>query len=205
MDGIQNIGDVRRNTFYMKFIRKNLSNILFVLFALFLFTPYGLPVRAFLIKGVSVVTTGVFNIEIDEDEREKLDDFSWNLVSMKGENLNFASLEGKVILVNFWATWCPPCVAEMPGMEELYEAYGDRVEFVFIARDEHERVVKFLEKKNLNLPVYYERTSPPEVLSTSSLPTTYLIDSKGMIRVDKVGAADWNSKKVRSLLDELIQ
>ena len=205
MDGIQNIGDVRRNTFYMKFIRKNLSNILFVLFALFLFTPYGLPVRALLIKGVSVVTTGVFNIEIDEDEREKLDDFSWNLVSMKGENLNFASLEGKVILVNFWATWCPPCVAEMPGMQKLYEAYGDRVEFVFIARDEHERVVKFLEKKNLNLPVYYERTSPPEVLSTSSLPTTYLIDSKGMIRVDKVGAADWNSKKVRSLLDELIQ
>ncbi len=189
----------------MKFIRKNLSNILFVLFALFLFTPYGLPVRALLIKGISVVTTGIFNIEVDEEEREKLDDFNWNLVSMKGENLNFASLEGKVILVNFWATWCPPCVAEMPGMQELYEAYGDRVEFVFIARDDHDRVVKFLERKKLDLPVYYERTRPPAVLSSSSLPTTYLIDSEGVVRVDKVGAADWNSKKVRSLLDELIQ
>ena len=189
----------------MKFIRKNLSNILFVLFALFLFTPYGLPVRALLIKGISVVTTSVFNMEVDEDEREKLDDFRWNLVSMSGENLDFESLKGKVILVNFWATWCPPCVAEMPGMQKLYDDYRDRVEFVFIARDDHERVVEFLNKKNLSLPVYYERTAPPEKMSTSSLPTTYLIDSQGMIRVDKVGAADWNSKKVRTLLDGLIQ
>ena len=205
MDDVQKIWNVVRNPFYMKFIRKNLSNILFVLFALVLFTPYGLPVSALLIKGLSVVTTRVFNMEVDEDEREKLDDFNWNLGSMSGEKLNFESLKGKVILVNFWATWCPPCVAEMPSMQELYEDYGDRVAFVFIARDDHERVVKFLEKKNLSLPVYYERTAPPKVMTTSSLPTTYVIDSQGMIRVDKVGAADWNSKKVRSLLDEMIQ
>lgn len=205
MDGIQRIRNVGRNAFYVKFIRKNLSNILFVLFALFLFTPYGLPVRALLIKGVSVVTTGIFDIEVDEAKRERLNDFNWQLVSMSGENLDFKSLSGKVILVNFWATWCPPCVAEMPGMQNLYDDYGDRVAFVFIARDDHERVVKFLKKKNLDLPVYYERTSPPEVLSTSSLPTTFLIDAKGMIRVDKVGAADWNSKKVRALLDSMIQ
>ncbi|MGA9271236.1 MAG: TlpA disulfide reductase family protein [Lutimonas sp.] len=189
----------------MKFIRKNLSNILFVLFALFLFTPYGLPVRALLIKGVSVVTTSVFNIEVDASEREKLESYNWKLITMSGENMDFQSLEKKVILVNFWATWCPPCVAEMPGMQKLYDDYGDRVAFVFVARDEQGRVEEFLKKKNLNLPVYYERTAPPELLSTSSLPTTYLIDTQGMIRVDKVGAADWNSKKVRSLLDELIQ
>ena len=205
MDGIQRIWNVSRNPVCMKFIRKNLSNILFVLFALFLFTPYGLPVRALLIKGISVVTTSVFNMEVDEADREKLDDFNWNLVSKSGENLDFKSLKGKVILVNFWATWCPPCVAEMPGMQDLYDDYGDRVEFLFIARDDHERVIKFLKKKNLDLPVYYERTAPPKVMSTSSLPTTYVIDSQGMIRVDKVGAADWNSKKVRALLDGLIQ
>lgn len=205
MDDLKKIRYVVRNSFYMKFIRKNLSNILFLLFALFLFTPYGLPVRALLIKGLSVVTTRVFNMEVDEDEREKLNDFNWNLASMSGENLSFESLKGKVILVNFWATWCPPCVAEMPGMQELYDDYGDRVAFVFIARDDHERVVKFLQKKNLSLPVYYERTAPPKAMTTSSLPTTYVIDSQGMIRVDKVGAADWNSKKVRSLLDEMLQ
>ena len=205
MDDLKKIRYVVRNSFYMKFIRKNLSNILFLLFALFLFTPYGLPVRALLIKGLSVVTTRVFNMEVDEDEREKLNDFNWNLASMSGENLSFESLKGKVILVNFWATWCPPCVAEMPGMQELYDDYGDRVAFVFIARDDHERVVKFLQKKNLSLPVYYERTAPPKAMTTSSLPTTYVIDSQGMILVDKVGAADWNSKKVRSLLDEMLQ
>ena len=205
MDGIQKIWNVSRNPVYVKFIRKNLSNILFVLIALFLFTPYGLPVCALLIKGISVVTTSVFNIEVDEAEREKLNQFNWNLVSISGESMDFKSLEGKVILLNFWATWCPPCVAEMPGMQELYNDYGNRVEFVFIARDDHERVVKFLEKKNLDLPIYYERSAPPEELSTSSLPTTYVIDSQGMIRVDKVGATDWNSKKVRALLDGLIK
>ena len=188
----------------MKFIRKNLSNILFVLSALFLFTPYGLPVRAFLIKGISAVTTRVFNLEVDEEERKKLEDFNWDLVSMSGENLDFETLEGRVVLVNFWAIWCPPCVAEMPGMQELYQDYGDRMAFVFVARDDHERVLQFLKKKELDLPVYYERTAPPGKLATSSLPTNYLIDPQGMIRIDKVGAADWNSKKVRSLLDEMI-
>ena len=204
MDDIQRVGNVSWNPFCMNFIKKNLSNILLVLFALFLFTPYGLPVRALLIKGVSVVTTNVFDLEVDESERKKLDDFNWKLVSTSGENLDFESLQGKVVLVNFWATWCPPCVAEMPGMQELYESYGDRVEFVFVARDEHDRVLKFMDRKNLSVPIYYERTAPPEELKTSSLPTTYLIDPQGTIRIDKVGAADWNSKKVRALLDELI-
>ncbi len=125
--------------------------------------------------------------------------------------LNFEELQKRLserddqlLVVNFWATWCPPCVAEMPGMQELYESYGDRVEFVFVARDEHDRVLKFMDRKNLSVPIYYERTAPPEELKTSSLPTTYLIDPQGTIRIDKVGAADWNSKKVRGLLDELI-
>jgi thiol-disulfide isomerase/thioredoxin len=189
----------------MSFIKKNLSNILFVLFALYLFSPYGLPVRAYLIRGISVVTTGVFELEVDASEREKLTDYRWQLVDLSGRPLNFESLKGKVVLVNYWATWCPPCVAEMPSMQELYNDYGDRVEFVFVARDEQEKVLKFLEKKSLDLPVFYERTAPPEVLSSSSLPTTFLIDSEGVIRIDKVGAANWNSKKVRSLLDDLIQ
>ena len=189
----------------MKFIRKNLSNILFVLFALFLFSPYGLPVRAFLIKGVSMVTTRLFDLEVEEKDRVSLDDYNWTLVDRNGQVHDFATLEGKVVLLNFWATWCPPCVAEMPGMQELYDAYGDRVEFVFLARDQLERVEDFISKNGYTLPVYFERSAPPGELSSGSLPTTYIIDASGAIRVKKVGAADWNSGKVRDLLDEMLQ
>ena len=133
-------------TTLMKFIRKNLSNILLVLFALFLFSPYGLPVRAFLIKGVSKVTTLVFDLEIDEEDRVSLGQYNWQLVSHRGEAVSFSDMQGKVVLVNFWATWCPPCIAEMPGMQDLFEAYGDRVEFLFVARDDPERVEGFISK-----------------------------------------------------------
>jgi thiol-disulfide isomerase/thioredoxin len=189
----------------MRFIRKNLSNILFVLFALFLFSPYGLPLRAFLIKGVSMVTTRIFDMEVDPDKREALSEYGWFLEDPKGENLDFRSSRGKVVLVNFWATWCPPCVAEMPSMQQLYEAYGDRVEFMFVARDDREKVEGFLQKKGYTFPVYFERSNPPAELRSNSLPTTYLIDKSGMIRVEKVGAADWNSAKVRDLLETLVK
>jgi thiol-disulfide isomerase/thioredoxin len=189
----------------MKFIRKNLSNILLVLFALFLFSPYGLPVRAFLIKGVSKVTTLVFDLEIDEEDRVSLGEYNWQLVSRRGEAVSFSDMQGKVVPVNFWATWCPPCIAEMPGMQDLFEAYGDRVEFLFVARDDPERVEGFISKNQYSFPVFFEITSPPDVLSSNSLPTTYVIDASGVIRVEKVGAADWNSDKVRDLLEELLK
>lgn len=189
----------------MNFIRKNLSNILFVLFALFLFSPYGLPLRALLIKGVSMITTQVFDLEVDEEERVSLSDYNWKLVGSDGQPMDFRAMKGKVVLVNFWATWCPPCVAEMPGMQDLYEKFGDRIEFMFIARDEQDRVERFISKNTYSFPVYFEKTAPPSEMRSNSLPTTYLIDKTGAIRVNKTGAADWNSNKVHKLIEDLLK
>lgn len=189
----------------MNFIRKNLSNILFVLFVLFLFSPYGLPVRALLIKGVSMVTTQLFGLEIDEKERLSVTNKKWLLQDFNGNTVDFNDLQGKVVLLNYWATWCPPCIAEMPGMQDLYNQYGDRVTFLFVAHDEPERVRGFIEKNSYTFPVYFEMSSAPQELGSNSLPTTYVIDSKGRIAVEKVGAADWNSKKVRNLLEDLLE
>lgn len=189
----------------MKFIKKNLSNILFFGFILFLFTPYGLPLRATLIKGVSFVTTRVFSLEIDKDERIKLSTYDWQLVDIEGNKVDFNTYKNKVIVVNFWATWCPPCIAEMPGFEKLYQDYKNDVVFLFVANDDPKKVEKFISNKGYSHPVYYQLTEAPKDLLSNSLPTTYIINKEGEIIVDKTGAADWNSGKVRDLLDTLIK
>lgn len=189
----------------MNFIKKNLSNILFFGFVIFLFTPYGLPVRAMLTRGVSYVTTRVFSMEIDENERKVLSSYDWKLVNDKGEVIDANNFKGKVVFVNFWATWCPPCVAEMPSLQSLYEDYKDDVVFLFVANDKKVKVEKFIKDKKHTIPVYFQASESPVEIQSNSLPTTYIINQKGEIVVEKTGAADWNSKRVRNLLDKLIQ
>ena len=189
----------------MDFIKKNISNIIFIGFIIFLFTPYGLPVRATFIKGVSLITTRVFSMEIEKDEQVLIENYNWQLLNLEGDVVNFESFKEQVVVVNFWATWCPPCVAEMPSFQRLFDAYGDKVVFLFVANDEPDRVLSFIDDNNYELPIYYQQTKVPEEMNSNSLPTTYIIDTSGHIVASKVGAADWNSNKIRKLLDKLIQ
>lgn len=189
----------------MSFIKKNIYNILFFAFFIFLFTPYGLPVRAIMIKGVSFITTRVLSLELDKADVNKIKSYNWTLIDLKGEKINFSSFKNKVVVVNYWATWCPPCVAEMPSFQKLYNDYSEKVVFLFIANDEQARVEKFIENKKYTIPVYYQASRGLEEMQSNSLPTTYVINKNGEIVVDKTGAVDWNSGKVRSLLDNLIK
>jgi thiol-disulfide isomerase/thioredoxin len=189
----------------INFVKKNLSNILFIGFIIFLFTPYGLPVRALLIKGVSMVTTRIFSLETDADKRVQIDSYQWTLQDFSGEKVNFGAFENKVVVLNFWATWCPPCIAEMPGFQELNDLYKDKVSFLFVTSDKKERVNQFMKDKRYTFPVYFQVSPSPGPLKSNSLPTTYIIDQQGMIVVEKAGAADWNSPKVRRILDHLLQ
>jgi thiol-disulfide isomerase/thioredoxin len=189
----------------MNFIKKNLFNIIFLAFIIFLFTPFGLPVRATLIKGVSYVTTGVFNLELDKSDVIRLNSYDWTLVDVEGKKIDFNSFKNRLVVVNYWATWCPPCVAEMPSFQNLYDAYKDKVVFLFVANDEQRRVEKFIENKKYTIPVYYQVTQSPKEMQSNSLPTTFIINKNGEIVVNKTGAVNWNSNKVRNLLDNLSQ
>jgi len=189
----------------MEFLKKHWSNILFFGFLIFMFTPPGMPIRSLLIKGVSYVTSRVENLEIPKDKRLKLTDYNWKLVDNKGNEINFADYQGKVILINNWATWCPPCVAEMPSLQKLYDAYQDKIDFLFVAHDKPEKVSAFLQKRKMHIPVVFPQSEIPKLLQTPSIPTTFIIDKNGEIVVQKTGAADWNSKQVQQILDALIK
>lgn len=141
----------------------------------------------------------------NEEDRARIDSYQWRLVDIEGIPFDFEKAKGKVVLVNFWATWCPPCVAEMPSLQELYDDYGDKVAFLFVTNDAKEKVAPFMEEKGYTLPIFHETSKAPDQLVSRSIPATYLIDKEGNIVIDKVGAANWNSDKVRSTIDALLQ
>ncbi|VAW12451.1 hypothetical protein MNBD_BACTEROID03-1454 [hydrothermal vent metagenome] len=184
----------------MKPTKKQLTNAAYIIFiVLFLFTPVGFYLKVYVSRLFSFSPT-----ELSEEERKILNDYTWKLSGLEGDSFDFEGTRGRIVFVNFWATWCPPCVAEMPSLEELYKDYGDKVEFVFVAHDEKEKVSLYMYKKRYSFPVYFERTSSPDLLSPEYIPTTYVIDEKGEIVVQTTGAKNWNSNTTRQLLDKLL-
>ncbi len=129
--------------------------------------------------------------------------YLWQLTDMQGNTINFADLKNKVILINMWATWCPPCIAEMSSLQDLYNEYKQDVAFLFITNDNKQEVKTFLENKNYNFPVYFPKTQYPNDLKCNSLPTTFLISKEGKIIIQKRGLAKWNSKRIKKIIDSL--
>ena len=149
---------------------------------------------------VSVIKPSAFA----KADQTQLPPFNYKVVSVAGIERQSAVGQGNVTFISYWATWCPPCIAELPSIEALYKDYGNKVDFLLITNESPEVVTKFLEKKSLNIPAVLPRMETPEVLFESSIPTNYLIDRKGNIVIKKNGPADWNSDRVREILDALI-
>ncbi|MFC4222094.1 TlpA family protein disulfide reductase [Flagellimonas marina] len=184
----------------MKLSKEQISNGVWILaIILIVFTPVGFHLRVLVSK---LVAASADVVEVNE--QDTLKNYHWSLVSTDGKPMNFESNRGKVVLVNFWATWCPPCVAELPSLVELHEDYGDKVDFAFVASDERDKVSAFLEKKGYQLPVFFEASQTPDELMSKSIPATYIISKSGKIVVDEKGAANWNSESTRALLDSLL-
>ncbi|WP_158975913.1 TlpA disulfide reductase family protein [Cellulophaga sp. L1A9] len=184
----------------MKFTRDKIINFVVLIAAgIILFTPLGFPVKVFVNKLISFAPS-----EVDKGEQLKLTDYNWKLNSLDHHTLNFERYKDRVIIVNFWATWCPPCVAEMPEFQELYQDYKDKVVFLFVTNDDQQKVAAFMAKKQYTLPVYYPKSTTPDLLQSTAIPATFIINKNGEIVVDKTGSANWNSEKIRKLLDRLI-
>jgi len=184
----------------MKLAKKQWINAAWIIgMILILFTPVGFYARVFIGRLLST-SAAVLKTEL----QMPVENYDWQLVDAKGNDFNFMDAKGKVILVNFWATWCPPCVAEMPSLQGLYDDYNDKVVFMFVAQDKVEKVSAFIAKKGYTLPVYYSKTEAPSVLTSKTIPTTYVINKEGKIIIAETGVADWNSDKTRKMMDGLL-
>lgn len=175
------------------------SLLLGVCIVLYLIPATGMPIKVFIQKvfAFSPSTVAVENQEI-------LDDYHWKLKDLNQTEVSFSSSEGKVIVVNFWATWCPPCVAEMPSLQRLYEAYGNQVDFYFVTAEAPETITQFMQSKTYSIPVFIEGSQPPALLQSRQLPTTFLIAKDGRIIIKKKGVAKWDSASVTETIDQLL-
>ncbi|MCC7053947.1 MAG: TlpA family protein disulfide reductase [Gemmatimonadaceae bacterium] len=130
---------------------------------------------------------------------------SWQLLTPDGRPASLAGLRGRVIVVNSWATWCEPCVAELASFRALRRAIPDSgLAFAMIAPQRAAPVQAFVRRRAPGLPVYLEAAPPPAVYGFEMVPTTWIIDRSGRIVERHRGAADWNTAPVRARLRALL-
>ena len=184
----------------MNFLRKNWFSLLlasFVMAMLLIPSFKEFVIRQILMKPTLEKTENVLTFSDEE----------MNL-QLKGINVpdaNLSDFKGKAMFLNFWGTWCPPCRAEYPSIQKLYEAKKDKMQFVLIAmQDQEEQVKKFLQENNYTTPVYLATSPISEKMLPSSFPTTYLLDKNGRILKKEESAKDWSSASVFQFIDSLI-
>ncbi len=145
-------------------------------------------------------------IEKEENQQQLQDlDYNWTLARSADEPLNFSDLQEKVVFLNFWATWCPPCVAELPEIQRAYDKYGDRIAFVLVSNQEPSVVEAFMDKHGYKLPIFYLGAKTPEAFNHRALPTTFILSKDARIVSKKTGAANWDSKATYKIFEELLK
>lgn len=116
-------------------------------------------------------------------------------------------LRGKVVILNFWATWCPPCIEEMPSLVQMQRQLGDKVTVFAVSTDsdeDAEKYQRFLRERNVQLLTVRDGAQKSNALyGTFKFPETYIIDDRGMIRRKFIGPVEWTKPEIIAYLTEL--
>ncbi|MDG3006460.1 TlpA family protein disulfide reductase [Paludisphaera mucosa] len=133
-------------------------------------------------------------------------DYEWSLQNLDGATVSFADFRGKALFVNVWATWCGPCIAEMPSIARL-AAHPDlqdgKVAFVCIATDDEVQDVKrFVAGKGWPMTILHARALPP-VFLTDGIPATFFVSPDGRLAYSRVGSSEWDAPEVVKKLRDM--
>lgn len=127
---------------------------------------------------------------------------AFNLTAADGSTMNLASLKGKKVFINLWATWCPPCKAELPSIEKLY-AKVDKENTVFVMLsldDDFETAKSFARASKMSMPVYYPAENLPAMFNTGGIPATFIFNEKGELIKMSSGMDDYDTEAYVQLL-----
>lgn len=126
---------------------------------------------------------------------------------INGQDVSISSLRGKVVFINFWATWCPPCKAELPSIQQLKNTYPKDapIEFLFVDVNEPIQQAKdYMDNNNFDLPVYVPVDAIPSAYLGQAIPTTIIIDKEGSLVARLEGARDFTSPEIKNIIDGLV-
>ncbi len=182
------------------------GNVLFYgAILLLLFNP---SAKGWLLQQLMAV--GLFKAEIKKEAlatTRSMEDNAFSFHDEKGAVVSTADLKGKVVFINFWATWCPPCIAEMPSLNDLHNQFRDdeRIVFLFINEDEDAgKAVDFLAKKGFAMPLVTRAGNVPTAIYSGTLPTTVVLDKEGKIVFKEEGLANYSSTHFINQLKALL-
>lgn len=131
-------------------------------------------------------------------------DLAWPMQTLEGEDIDLANIEESVVFVNNWATWCGPCVREMPTIEALAERFqDDAVAFVVVSSEPLETVKPYVEAAGWALPIYVTKKRPP-AFQTSGIPSTFIFDDARRMVFSHVGAASWDDASSIEFINKLL-
>ncbi len=126
------------------------------------------------------------------------------LLDEYGNEVDVGDWKSRTIFMNYWATWCAPCIAEMPDINKLYNEVSPDVTFAIISVDDNrQKAIDFVRKKEFDFPIYFLKTRRPDVYQSQSIPTTYVISPDGKIVVKNKGMAQYSNNEFVDFLRNL--
>lgn len=142
---------------------------------------------------------------IQFEKQQVVANYDWKIISPNGNSLNFITKYNKTIFIYHWSVNDKNNIASLKKLEDFYNAYKTKIEFIFVTNDSQVDVRNFIESNNFTFPVFFSLSPIPSPMSIEETSKAYLISKKGRIVIENIGDANWNSKQFYSIVEGLIK